>query len=307
MKVPTVALTHPELAISYPDIPDSAPESLLTLQFRPSFDKPLAIPQRTKRAPFSITSWQVRIPAERVDYNDSLDVPGVITTFKPKWTIAGVANSILVRQPNAPPYPVSQKPVGWDDASRNEQIQFVVSIDKTDLEALPEYQPIDVLRGTDRVGRLPNLWSWLLPTRLTAKYISPTQFSLQGENAGAIDAVSVQGPGAPSTVLTSASGEDFALITLPTASKTSNTPATKPSINALKPATGNEGTPVVITGTGLATAGKVQFGDVSATSACWNSVSIGVNVPAGLKAGDVDVTRDFVERHEDRKPKIQSD
>lgn len=296
MKVPTVALTHPELAISYPDLPDSQPESLLTLQFRPTFGKPLVMPQRAQQAPFSIKSWQVRIPAARVDYNDSLDVPDVIAKFKPQWMIAGVANPIAVRQPDAAPYPFGSNPAGWNDASRNEQIELVMNIDKTDLETLPQDQPIDVLRGTDRIGRLPDLWSLLLPTKLAAKYISPTQFSLQGKNAGAIDAVSVQGPGAPSTVLTSASGEDFALITLPAAAKPSAdaSASTKAAVSKPAPAKAQVGATIIIPGTNLGAQGKVSFvqGKNPAKAAdvvCWNDVNLGVAVPAGLNPGAVTI------------------
>ena len=235
MQIPTIALTHPELAITY-STEDSAPESLLTLQFRPHFEKALVTPHRDTNAPFAIKWWNVEIPAARVDYNDKLDAADVAAKFNPQWTVGSGPISLS----HLPP---SSKPNGWDDASKNGQIELVLTINKTDLGALPEHRPIDVLRGSDRVGRLPDLWSLLLPEKLTAKYISPTQFSLQGTNAGAIDAVSVQGPGAPSSVLMTATGADFALVTLPAAGKASGSASTssKPTINKPTPAKGPVG------------------------------------------------------------------
>jgi IPT/TIG domain len=288
MQVPTAALIHPELAIRYGSSnTNTAPESLLTLQFRPYFEKPVVIPHRDDRAPFSITKWEVRIPAERVDYNDSLDSPDVITKFKPQWTITGAMNPIAVRQPDAPLHTGGSTPGGWNDASKNEQIQLVLNINKVDLDALPEHQPIDVLRGPDRISRLPDLWSLLMPTQLTATYISTTQFALQGKNAGAIDAVSLQGPGAPSTTLTAASGADFALVTLPgPPSSTAKQPAaSKPAVTSIASTTGKAGDPALIVGTGFGSKGTVKFDKTSAKVACWMDTNLIVTVPAALKDG----------------------
>ena len=287
MQIPTVALTHPELAITY-EKANSAPESLLTLQFRPSFDKPLVIPHRDTNAPFAIKWWKVEIPATRVDYDDKLDAADATAKFDPQWVVGSDPISI----PRPLPRP---KPAGWDDASKNGQIQLVLTINKTDLGALPEHRPIDLLRGSNRVGRLPDLWSALLPTKLTAKYISATQFSLGGTNAGAIDAVSLQGPGAPNAVLPATGGADFVLVTLPVATKSSSDAGgdSKPTIGKPSPAKGAVAAAVIISAANLGAKGKVTFTQgkspkeitKEATIVCWNSVNLGVTVPDGLTAG----------------------
>lgn len=232
---------------------------------------------RNTNAPFAINWWKIEIPAERVDYNDTLDAADAIAKFGPQWVVG--SDPIVFGH-----LPPSSKPLGWDDASKNGQVELVLTINKTDLGALPEHRPIDVLRGLDRVGRLPDLWSALLPTKLTAKYISATQFSLEGTNAGAIDAVSLQGPGAPNTVLPAAGGADFVLVTLPAAKADSSgkSAASKPAITDVEQQDGD----VLITGTGFGKKGTVKIaGKASATSVCWSDANVVVPAPKGLAAG----------------------
>lgn len=84
------------------------------------------------------------------------------------------------------------------------------------------------MRTTDEsvtwaVGRLPNLKRLLLPYHLTIDPLNATQFTLQGENAGVIDAVVLQGgTGNTTTQLPVAKGLDFALVILPSGSGSSS-------------------------------------------------------------------------------------
>jgi IPT/TIG domain len=211
-------------------------------------------------------------------------------TATPQW-VMGTGDGLAVAPPGStenlnklPDGWLLDWPLNWDEASRTHQMQLVMNINKADLASLPEHRPIDVLRGLDRVGRLPDLWSALLPTKLTAKYISATQFSLEGTNAGAIDAVSLQGPSDPNTVLQAAGGTDFVLVTLPSAKADSggNSAASKPAITDVEQQDGD----ILITGTGFGKKGTVKIaGKASARSICWSDANVVVPAPAGLAAG----------------------
>jgi len=270
---------------------ESTIESLLTFQFRPFFEKGIVIPQKGTTPPFAVVGWHLEIPAGRLEYNDSIDHPDVMKKFGAQWSFNGTTARVA-RPPGADGSSPAPAPSGWDDASRRGQIHLILDIKKPDLQSLPEHQPIYLLRGSDRIGRLPDLWSALLPTKLTAKYISATQFSLEGTNAGAIDAVSLQGPGAPNTVLPATGGADFVLVTLPAASKSAGGAGgdSKPTIGKPSPAKGAVGATIIVPGSNLGAKGKVTFTQgknlaKDANIADWDDINLAVTVPDGLTAG----------------------
>jgi hypothetical protein len=87
---------------------------------------------------------------------------------------------------------------------------------------------VDVLRTTSdnvswAVATLPDIKRLLLPYHLALDALGATQFALQGENAGVIDAVVLQGTtGNPTTQIPVAKGLDFALVILPSSSADSS-------------------------------------------------------------------------------------
>jgi hypothetical protein len=117
---------------------------------------------------------------------------------------------------------VQKAHVQWPSADKAGRIRLYLEIPRAAISYLPDR--VDVLRTTDEpvtwaVGRLPNLKRLLLPYHLTIDPLSTTQFTLQGENAGVIDAVVLQGgTGNTTTQLPVAKGLDFALVILPAGS-----------------------------------------------------------------------------------------
>ncbi len=121
--IPTLALTYQEVVIEYPpfasnsgvstdstDIPYSAkssdlcrqatsatpcaPESLSAALFQPSFDDPIAIPQRNAngsdgRTP-PINQWTIDIPVSRAECNDTLDILSNTSGLSAYWRIGAV-------------------------------------------------------------------------------------------------------------------------------------------------------------------------------------------------------------------------
>jgi hypothetical protein len=150
---------------------------------------------------------------------------------------------------------------------------------------------IRVLRGQNRnlVGTLPDLQSILLPTTLKVVGMGANQFALQGENAGMIDAVTVQGPG-PASAAVIVSGQQATVVTLsdatPPAPKAN--PPSQPQIKSLSTESGPVGTAVTITGANFTKKPVVQFAkgvDAPVGEGCWNETTIMDHVPDRAQPG----------------------
>src|SRR5208283_4832300 len=73
--IPTIALTHSELALEYKrNGLYSAPELLSTARFRPTFGNPIVVPKLKAGPTFSIDQWTIDIPVAHVDCNDKLNI-----------------------------------------------------------------------------------------------------------------------------------------------------------------------------------------------------------------------------------------
>lgn len=129
------------------------------------------------------------------------------------------------------------------------------------------------------VGRLPNLRNLILPTKLKVTFISPTQFAIQGPNAGIIDQVGIQGPTALTKPPTVSNGFDYALVTLPTPALPTA------SVKSLSATSGAAGSTVLINGTGLSSSDVVKFNGNTVAHSCESSTNIGFVVPTGTAAG----------------------
>jgi hypothetical protein len=115
----------------------------------------------------------------------------------------------------------------WQAADQADRVRLYLEIPRTAIANLPDR--VDVIRTTSdnvswAIGALPDLKKLLLPYRLAIDPLSATHFALQGENAGVIDAVVLQGSsGNPTTQIPVAKGLDFALVILPSSSADSGT------------------------------------------------------------------------------------
>jgi hypothetical protein len=120
------------------------------------------------------------------------------------------------------------------------------------------------------------------------------QFALQGNNAGVIDAVTVQGPDGVINTISTVSGGQIALVTLPSAKAPAKSPT--PAKAAIMDFSTNSvpgGTKVEITGEGFGTVpGTVTFGNILAIvdTNCWTPTAITVDVPLNVPPGKAKVT-----------------
>jgi hypothetical protein len=185
----------------------------------------------------------------------------------------------------------------WNEASKTGQIMLELVVHRADLGDLPLKNQVDVLRGPllSRIAALPDLRPSFLPTKLTVVGVGTNQFALQGDNAGVIDAVNIQGPDGVISTIPTVSGGQTAFVTI-TASKgpaKSETPAKPPVIEIIARNSVPGGTQVKITGSGFDTAqGSVSFGGVPAVvdTNCWLPTSIIVDIPLNVPPGSVAVT-----------------
>jgi hypothetical protein len=182
----------------------------------------------------------------------------------------------------------------WDNATKNAQLMLEFEIKRTDLGNLPLKNPAQVLRGPflSRIATLPDLRPSFLPTILSVVNIGTNQFALEGDNAGAIDAVTVLGPSTFDNPIPVASGAQIALVTLPPEKSQPAVPS-KPAIANLMPETGKGNSGVTITGTNFGpTPGKIFFdkAELHPRPNCWSDTSITVNVPKDAKPGNIDVS-----------------
>jgi hypothetical protein len=179
----------------------------------------------------------------------------------------------------------------WSAASRTGQIVLELVVKRSDLRDLPLKERIQVLRGPllSSIGKLPELGPSILPTTLSIVNVGTNQFTLQGKNAGVIDAVTVQEPDGTVSTIPTVSGAQIAIVTLtdskaPAKSGTSD----NPTIAGFSEDSVPGGTMIEIQGTNLgAEPGSVSFGGVPADVAtnCWSSKSITVDVPLKAPSG----------------------
>jgi hypothetical protein len=230
--IPTVALTHPEVVIQGRNVPKgiitfTAPLSLVTALYRPEFEKPQLKPTWTLQPPLRLTGWEVKILVSRVDCHDQFDVTDPLAK-KIKWLIYNQELTGPVPSDSCAVRTASRQYTDddWQTASRNENIMLEVQIDKSDVADLPEGD-VNLMRDGMRIARLPSLRNLLLPTTLTAALVGKTQVSLEGKNAGVIDAVSIQGPDGPYDPQKVVGSGDVVLASIPVANqaKPANTPA----------------------------------------------------------------------------------
>jgi IPT/TIG domain len=185
----------------------------------------------------------------------------------------------------------------WNVASKTGQIVLELVVNRADLDKLPMKNPAQVLRGPllSKIAALPDLRPSFLPTRLTVVSTGTNTFALQGDNAGVIDAVNVQGPDGVINTIPTVSGGQTAFVTIP-GSKASTKPDTRakpPVIDNIASNSVPGGTLVEITGNGFGTTqGSVSFGKASAfvDTNCWSPTSIIVDVPLNALPGQVNVS-----------------
>jgi len=298
--IPTVALTHEEIALEYETSND--PESLSASRFQPYYGTPDVRPHMPAGKTMPANSWTVDIPVGRVDCYDVLDVLGENANLHPKWQVgpSGVPFVEINRSGAETCQQLLQgstqrRVPDWDEATKTGQVILEFTVQRNDLRNLPLKKQIRVLRGQNlnRVGTLPDLQSMLFPTTLKVVSMGANQFTLQGENAGMIDAVAVQGPG-PANAAVIVSGQQAAVVTLtdatPPAPKPN--PPSQPQIKSLSTESGPIGAAVTITGANFTKKPVVQFAKgVAATvgEGCWNETTIIVNVPDKAQPGTISV------------------
>jgi hypothetical protein len=296
--IPTVALTHEEVVIKSDNQKLTVPFSLVTALFRPYFEKPIIVPVRSEESPFQIISWNVELPAGRVNKDDQFDTD--LAHLCPAWEIGG---AFIVNVTVAKSDPACKPPAkfiggtDWDTESRAGQVHLVLTISKNDLKYLPK-KPIHLIRNHMVIATLPDIRSLLLPSKLTLASISGTQFSLEGTGAGTIDAVSLQGSSGVIGPIPVATGADLALVSLPKApDKAKNTPASAPAIGPaitdISPASGKEGDTITITGTDFGTKPlTISFGNLTAKTSATpsSSTKITAKVPSGASTGYIFLT-----------------
>jgi hypothetical protein len=293
--IPTVALTHQEIALEYKGSND--PESLSASRFQPYYDTPNVTPHMPTVKNMSAErhlradSWTVNMPVGRVDCDDMLDVLDQASKLTAKWKVGGL--SLAVRKIGDPPG--QECGSNWDEESKIGQITLEMKAERSDLSDLPLRRQIRILRGPNLnwVGTLPDLQSMLLPRTLSVVNMGGNQFALEGEHAGEIDAVYILGPGNIPNPILAASSEQIALVTLADANSaqadSSSTPppspSGKPTITDVVPDAGPIGSEVQIQGSNFGSKpGTVTFpSDVVAKVEpnCWTDSLIKVIVPKG--------------------------
>jgi hypothetical protein len=299
--IPTVALTHEEIALEYETSND--PESLSASRFQPYYDTPDVTPNRPAGTNMPATSWRVDIPVGRVDCYDVLDVLGENARLNPMWRVGpGVMHFVEINRSGAQTCqqllqgPAQQRVPDWNEATKTGQVILEFTVPRIELRNLPLNKQIRVLRGQNlnRVGTLPDLQSMLFPTTLKVVSLGTNQFALQGDHAGVIDAVSVQGPG-PANATVVVSGQQAAVVTLsdatPPAPKAN--PSSQPQIKSLSTESGPIGSAVTITGANFTNKPIVQFTkgiDAPVGDRCWNETTIVVHVPDRAQSGTISVT-----------------
>jgi hypothetical protein len=306
--VPTSALTHEEVVIQA-SVANNAPTtltepmSLSTALFRPYFGTPYVTPTTSGAYPYKTEQWTIEIPTGRVEYEDDFDVD--LRKFRAVWRIGGATIKRFDEWPNIECTLAARcidRP-GWDAASKAGQLRLALTINKQDLARLQKKE-IHLIRGADRitVARLPDLRALLFPSQLTLNAISATQFSLQGPNAGIIDAVTLQGPNGTVGPLTVGSVAELALVSLPKAANEGKTKApTAGDATAQKDHRGPTITRVAVNGENLTIIGN-YFDTTTAknntVTITWNNEkstptptlknkTLVVSLPSGLTSGKV--------------------
>jgi hypothetical protein len=213
---------------------DSWTVSIPTTLLAPEIGKPTVRPQDTSEASqnFRITGWEVRVPVTRIQYGDKFDVSkefcekggkvewwsgnirlgradtwNRVETSTPQRTDKNVKCEQAKEQQN------DQQKAEWDKAQNQNQISLRITVPREALRYLPAQ--LELLRDGTVISTLRRVREAILPSKLKLQVISSTQFSLVGENAGVIDAVSV-GQEKP---LPAVAGSGFVLVTIPAKKK----------------------------------------------------------------------------------------
>jgi len=183
----------------------------------------------------------------------------------------------------------------WRKADEAGLIRLELTIPQAAIATLPK--DLEVERHTSDglafpVALVPDLRAALLPSRLKLDSLSSTQFTLSGSNAGAINAVALQG-GKNNYVLQAAGGPTFVLVTLSSSSAKADTSSagTKPVISSLS--LDSTGRQITISGKNFGDSkGQIRLYGLSkppvnqSTIPVWNGTTITLTLPVTVKLGD---------------------
>jgi hypothetical protein len=274
-----------------PDYSNKSPHVLPVSLIRPSFGKPMVEPGDFSRDNYRPMKWTVTIPVVRAYCNDSIrSNEGITPHFQ--WLAGGMAGGSCAAFPGDWPANI------WQSESLSGRVQLQFSITRQQVGSLPAntylFRESKTTHVATQVATLPSLRHLILPSNLTVVQLSPTQFALKGNNAGAIDQVAMQS-GTKVQTFPAASAGDYAIVTLPEATPTKPKPTTpsSPQITSLTPPFGAAKDTVTIKGANLgAKQGKstVKFDGQEAKVTKWTATSITATVPDAAKTGKVVVT-----------------